>query len=382
MAFFISKRKFLSQSATAFTALQAPWVWGQADDIKLGLSAPLSGPSSDISHRFLSGASLYFDKTNAQGGVQGRRIKLISLDDGYQPERCAANAERLIHTEGVLALFGFFGTATTQAALPSITKSSSMLFAPLTGAESLRNPFISNIWHVRASYYEEAESLIAQLTQVGIDRIAVVHQEDAFGAEGLEGVRRALSRRGLALAGVAGIPRNSTQAASAVDSLKNTRPSGLVLLLNQAPASAFISAWRKQSLAHKTTALRTISVVDTNGLHESLGETGAGLGISQVVPFPYDARKAPVAAEYVEAAQGSKVPVSFAGMEGFIAAKALTYILRKVPGRPDRDRLLDTMKTIGSLDLGGFPLQFGPRQNCGSNFVELVALKGKQGFIR
>lgn len=382
MVFSASKRKLLSQSVTTFAALQAPWVWGQADDIKLGLSAPLSGPSSDISHRFLSGASLYFDRVNAQGGAQGRRIRLISLDDGYQPERCAANTEHLLHTEGVLALFGFFGTATTQAALPGITKSSSMLFAPLTGAESLRNPFIPNIWHIRASYYEEAESLIAQMTQVGIDRIAVVHQEDAFGTEGLEGVRRSLARRGLALAGVAGVPRNSTQVASAVDALKNTQPSGLVLLLTQASASAFIAAWRQQSLAHKATALRTISVVDANGLRESLGETGAGLGISQVVPFPYDARKAPVAAEYVDAAQNRKVPVSFAGLEGFIAAKALTAILHKVPGRPDRDRLLDTMKTIGSLDLGGFPLQFGPRQNSGSNFVELVAFKGKQGFIR
>lgn len=382
MVFSASKRKLLSQSVTTFAALQAPWVWGQADDIKLGLSAPLSGPSSDISHRFISGASLCFDKTNAQGGVQGRRIKLLSHDDGYQPERCAANAQRLLNNEGVLALFGFYGTATTQAALPVISKSSAMLFAPLTGAESLRNPFIPNLWHIRASYYEETESLVEQLTQVGIDRIAVVHQQDAFGTEGLEGVRRALSRRGLSLARVAGVPRNSTQVAAAVDALKATQPSGLVLLLTQASASAFIGAWRQQSLAHKTTALRTISVVDANGLRESLGEAGAGLGISQVVPFPYDARRAPVAAEYVEVAHENKVPVSFVGMEGYIAAKALTAVLRKMPGRPDRDRLMDTMKSVGALDMGGFPLQFGPRQNSGSNFVELVAFKGKQGFIR
>ena len=85
---------------------------------------------------------------------------------------------------------------------------------------------------------------------------------------------------------------------------------------------------------------------------------------------------------YVEVAHENKVPVSFVGMEGYIAAKALTAVLRKMPGRPDRDRLMDTMKSVGALDMGGFPLQFGPRQNSGSNFVELVAFKGKQGFIR
>lgn len=377
-----NRRTALTQILASATAMHAPWVHAQSEEIKLGLSAPLSGPSADISHRFISGATLCFDKTNAQGGVHGRKVRLISLDDGYQPERCADNAQRLIQTEGVHALFGFFGTATTQAALPLISKAGVILFSPLTGAESLRNPFSPNIWHTRASYYEETEALVTQLTQVGMDRIAAVHQNDAFGLEGLEGIRRALSRRGLALAGTAEVARNSTGVAGAVESLKGIQPSAIILVLTQASAAAFIRAWRQPSQAHKTTALRTLSVVDANALRDALGEAGAGIGVSQVVPFPYDARKAPVAGEYVDAAHERKSDVSFAGLEGFIAAKALVATLRKNAGKPERDKLIDTMKSMGTLDLGGFPLQFGPRQNSGSNFVELVALKGKQGFIR
>lgn len=377
-----NRRTVLTQLAAASAALHAPWVHAQGEEIRLGLSAALSGPSTDMSHRFISGATLCFDKANAQGGIQGRKVKLISLDDGYQPERCAENAQRLIQTEGVHALFGFIGTATTQAALPVINRSGVLLFSPVTGAESLRNPFSPNIWHTRASYYEETEALVTQLTQVGIDRIAVVHQNDAFGAEGLEGVRRALSRRGLALAGTADVARASAGVAAAVDSLKGIQPSGIILVLTQTSAAAFVRAWRQQSQAHRTTALRALSVVDANALRDALGDAGAGIGISQVVPFPYDARKAPVASEYVDTALDKKSDVSFLGLEGFVAAKALVAMLRRVSGKPERDKLADAMKSMGALDLGGFPLQFGQRQNSGSNFVELVALGGKQGFIR
>lgn len=377
-----SRRQVLLSGLGSAALAAAPHATAQSEDIRIGMSAPLAGPQSIISSRYRAGALLCFEKAHAQGGVGGRKIQLLSLDDAGEPERCAANAHQLIQSDGVVALFGVYGTATTQAALPVLHKAAVALVAPFTGAQALRNPFTPYLWHTRASYHEETEFLIKQLTHVGIQKVAVVYQADAFGSDGLEGVRQALARRNLTLAAAAALPRNSLDVMPAVETLAAANPSGIVIVLPHGPATAFVSTWRRQSLTHQTTALRALSVVDANLLRAALTESGTGVGLSQVVPFPYDARRTPVAAEYVAATQASGQGISFAGLEGFIAAKTLISSLRKVSGKPDRDKLIDAMKNVGNLDLGGFSLQFSGRQNAGSRFVELIALNDRQGFVR
>jgi len=160
--------------------------------IVLGQSAPFSGAAEQLGLQFHLGAQLFFEALNQKGGVNGRRIELKRLDDGYEPDRCAANTRQLI-AEGVFTLFGYIGTPTSVAALPLATEAKVPYFAPFTGAEVLRDPFNRYAIHVRASYFDETAAIVRQTTQVGIKRISVFYQNDAYGKAGLDGVTRALT---------------------------------------------------------------------------------------------------------------------------------------------------------------------------------------------
>lgn len=379
----LSRRKIVLGGAAALLGAPGPsFAQVPGDEIVLGQSAPLSGPAAELGLAFRSGAMAWFNGVNAAGGVGGRKIKLLTLDDGYDPARTVVNTTRLIEAEAAFALFGYIGTPTSKAALPVFGKAGVPFFAPFTGAESLRNPFNPLIWHVRASYYEEAESIVAQLVATGVSRIAVFHQGDAFGNEGIEGVRRALERRGLPLAATGQVERNSVQVAAAVESINQAQPGGIVMISSYAPVAAFVRAYRAKSQANQSAALRAVSFVGANSLALSLGEQGKGVGVSQVVPFPYDARRTPVASGYVNAMSQSGEGVTFVGLEGYIAARTITEALRRTGTRPTRDKFLDAMRSFNDFDLGGFPLSFGPKRNVGSGFVELIAIRGEKSFVR
>lgn len=381
----ITRRSLLKQATRALAvapALAGLRARAQGGALVLGQSAALSGPAAVLGTQFREGALLALDAVNRQGGVAGSPLRLIGRDDGYDPQRAAQNTRQFIEEDQVLALFGYTGTATTRAALPVFGAAQVPLFAPLTGAESLRNPFNPLIWHVRASYFEEAETLVAQLHLAGISRLGVLYQDDAFGLEGLEGVRRALERRGLSPVALASLPRQGTEVEAAVRTLETAQPGGLLLITTPGSTAAFVRQWRGRSLTHKTVALRAFSVADANQLSQALGPQGEGVGLSQVVPYPYDARRSPVAQAYVDASGRAGRPVTFLGLEGFIAIRALVEVLRTLDGRPTRARLVEALRNPPRLDLGGFPLSFGPKQNTGSSFVEVVALRGPQGFMR
>lgn len=160
--------------------------------IVLGQSAPFTGPSAQLGIQFNLGAKLFFDRLNAQGGVGRRTVEIRTMDDGYEPDRCAENTRKLI-ADDVFALFGYIGTPTSLAALPIFTQAKAPFFGPFTGAEALRQPFNRLIFHVRASYYDETAHIVRQLTNLGLKKIAVFYQNDAYGKAGLDGVTKALA---------------------------------------------------------------------------------------------------------------------------------------------------------------------------------------------
>ena len=156
--------------------------------IVLGQSAAFTGPAAQLGVQFNQGAKLFFDQLNAQGGVGKRMVEIRTLDDGYEPDRCKANTEKLIKDE-VFGLIGYVGTPTCMAALPLITEAKIPFFGPFTGAESLREPFSRNVFHVRASYYDETAEIVHQTTAIGIKRLGVFHQNDSYGQAGLDDER-------------------------------------------------------------------------------------------------------------------------------------------------------------------------------------------------
>jgi ABC-type branched-subunit amino acid transport system substrate-binding protein len=166
-------------------------------EILIGQFAAMSGPAAQLGKRMQVGMQAYFTAVNAQGGVNGRAIKLLTRDDGYEPEKAAAAAKALIQEDKVFALAGSVGTPTGLAALPIVTAQQIPLVGMFTGAQALREPFNRYVFHVRSSYFDETERIVQHLTTVGVKRLAVFYQNDAYGKAGLEGVTRALDKRGL-----------------------------------------------------------------------------------------------------------------------------------------------------------------------------------------
>lgn len=351
---------------------------GVADDrIVLGQSAPFSGPAAQLGLQFHLGAQLHFEAVNAKGGVNGRRIELQRLDDGYEPERCAANTRQLIG-QNVFALFGYVGTPTSLAALPLATEAKVPFFAPFTGAQALREPFNRYAVHVRASYFDETAAIVRQVTSVGIRKVAVFHQNDAYGKAGLEGVQRALQAQNLAPVAVGTVERNSTEVAAALKDILATRPEAIVQIGAYKACATFIRLARQQGYAGN---FYNVSFVGTQALSDELGAMAKGVVVSQVMPFPY-APVMPLSGDYLAALKDQRgVAPNYSGMEGFVAARVFTEALSRAGRNLTREAFLGAVDGLQNLNLGGFPVDFGPRKHAGSRFVELTLLT-EDGRVR
>ncbi|WP_439519526.1 ABC transporter substrate-binding protein [Hydrogenophaga sp.] len=345
--------------------------------ILLGQSAPFSGAAEQLGLQFHLGAQLYFEALNQRGGVNGRRIELRRLDDGYEPERCAANTKQLIG-EGVFALFGYIGTPTSVVALPLATEAKVPFFAPFTGAEVLRDPFNRYAIHVRASYYDETASIVRQTTSTGIKKIAVFYQNDAYGKAGLEGVSRALKALNLEPAALGTVERNTVDVAKAVNDIMAQRPEAIVQISAYKSCAAFIREARKRGFVGN---FYNVSFVGTQALLDELGPDAKGVVVSQVMPFPYTPVTG-ISGEYLAAVRAKQGrAANYSGMEGFVAAKVFTEAVDRAGRNLTRDGFISAIQSMRNLDMGGFPVDFGPNKHTGSKFVELTLLT-EDGRIR
>ncbi len=348
--------------------------------IVLGQSAAFSGLAAQLGIQFNQGAKLFFDQLNASGGVGKRMLEIRTLDDGYEPDRCAENTRKLI-ADDVFALFGYVGTPTSLAAVPLFNQAKVPFFAPFTGAESLRQPFNRLIFHVRASYYDETALIVRQLVNLGIKKIAVFHQNDAYGKAGLDGVNKALAEHKLPLAGAAAVERNSVDVAAAVEKLVAAKPDAVVQIAAYGASAAFVRAARKAGFGG---TFYNVSFVGTQALADELGKDGAGVVVSQVVPSPYQPSRQ-ITREFLDAIKkaGDKVQPNYSSMEGFLAARIFTEGLRQAAasGKISRDSFISGMEGLGTQVISGFPVSFGPNDHTASSFVEMSMLTG-DGRVR
>lgn len=342
-------------------------------ELLLGQSAPFSGPSAELGRDYREGALAWFAEVNRRGGIHGRRLRLVSLDDGYEPSRTLGNTRRLIGRDRVFALFGYVGTPTVKAILPLVEQARIPLVAPLTGARLVREPQRPMVFNLRASYQAEIDRIVDDLVRSGRHRIAVLHQEDAFGEDGLRATTVALARHGLRPVAVAGVQRNSTATDAAARQVQRGRPNAVVII-SAYPSSAAFS--RSLQALGSTAQLMNVSFVGTGGLEDELpAGTANGIGVTQVVPFPWD-RRVPVVAEYLRLMrqQQSTPRYGFTSLEGFLAARLLTEALQRAGANPTRQGLVRAFESMGQLDLGGFRISLGPRDHQASDFVDLTFL--------
>jgi branched-chain amino acid transport system substrate-binding protein len=372
----MQRRSALTHLAGSAAALALP-AWAQERRIVLGQSAALSGPAAQLGLQMNRGARIFFERLNAEGGVNGRSIELKAMDDGYEPERCAVNTRTLIDDE-VFALFGYVGTPTSLAALPLVNAAGIPFFGAFTGAEALRDPYSRNVFHVRASYYDETALIVKQLTSLGLKKIAVFRQNDSYGQAGLDGVVRALKAQNLQPAAVGLVERNTVNVAAAVQAIVAARPDAVVQISAYRSCAAFVREARKAGYGG---TFYNVSFVGTQALADELGKDGLGVVVSQVMPFPFSTTTA-ISREYLDAVKraGGDATPNYSSMEGYVCAKVFAEGLRRAGGA-SRDGFISAMDGMTRYDTGGYIVGFGPRNRRGSTFVDLSMLTG-DGKVR
>ena len=362
------------------------------DRVLFGQSAAFSGPAARLGSAMKLGIEAAFYEANQRGGVHGRQLELMSLDDAYEPEDAVVNTTRLIEEEKVFALIGAVGTPTSRSATPVALEAGVPYIAPFTGAEFLRDKevFLDNVVNVRASYYQETEEMVERLQKdLLIDRIAVMYQDDSFGRAGYRGVRRALERRGLEPVAVGLYPRNTTSVKTGLLDLRAGNPQAVVLIGAYKPVAELI-AWARYT--DMEAIFMTVSFVGSNALAEELGDDGEGVYVTQVVPFP-TGRAVPIVDSYLRALSeydsylralpeytGSPDP-GFVSLEGYLAGRLAIAGLQECGREVDRTCFIDSFRQSESIDIDGFQLQYGDRDNQGSESVFLTVI-GEDGAYR
>ena len=369
----------------------------------LGMSAAFSGPSRGLGIELHRGASAYFEHTNRQGGVAGRRIRIRTYDDGYQPDPAVNNTMTLMLDDRVFLLFGYVGTPTVTRVLPMLKKfqdRGTLLFFPFTGAAPQREPPYGDFaFNLRASYAQETAGLVDNFVALGKRRIAVFYQADAYGRSGWSGVRAALARHGETIVGEATY-RRGTKFTSIlrpqVEILRKSGPDAVICIGSYAACAAFARDAVNLGLE---VPMANLSFVGSENLLklllEALPDAGRYTRLlvnSQVVPSYEDvtipavreyrdlmSRYDPQAPEELIKEPYTPFPHSFVSLEGFLDAKLLVEVLRRLGDNPSRQGLEAAVFSIDDFDLGiGERVSFGPGRRQGLHKVYYTVVEGER----
>ena len=366
----------LMSVAVTSTLSAAPGVTDS--EIILGQTAVFEGPTSALGLGMRAGLEACLNQINDAGGIHGRKVKLVTRDDGYEPDRAIANARELINTDKVLLLIGGVGTPTAKVIVPICTEAQVPFVGAFTGASLLRDPFNKYVVNVRASYDQEMERLAQLLIdEKKLTKIACFHQNDAYGQAGLSGIQKALKKRNLELASTGLYERNTVAVKTGLLDVKKGEPQAVVMVGTYKACAEFIKLAKK--LGMNDALFCNISFVGTRALVSELGDAGDGVIISQVVPSP-GGESLPILKEYAAAMKKYQpsLELDWISLEGFLAAKFFCLAAEKTGTDLTRENFLATVDKTGGFDLGGITLKFGPEDHQGLDDVFLTVVKGGQ----
>ncbi len=350
--------------------------------ITFGQSAAFTGPAGELGKEMRLGILAAFEEVNSSGGVHGREVHLIHLDDVYEPDRAVSNTRELIENQKVFAIIGEVGTPTSRAVVNISEEAGVPFIAPFTGAGFLRDSArFKTVINIRASYQQEINEMIERLTQDRrISRIAVLYQNDSFGRVGYNGAINALKIYGLQLIGRSVYPRNTTAVKTALYDLMIKNPEAIIVVGAYDPVATAIQ-W-----AHKVDfkpIFMTISFVGGNALASSLGEQDfPDVYMTQVVP-DFLATNSEVALQYREAISTFRPGESygFGSFEGYLAARVTIEALKQCGREIDRDCFLNKFNQTNEITVGDMDFYFGEFDNQGSDEVFLTQFVSEEGFV-
>jgi len=351
-------------------ALAMPAAWAQGvtpTEILIGQTSSFSGAIGGEVKEQTAGAKLYLDWVNAHGGVHGRKIRLESMDDAFDPKRAAQNARALIG-KGVFALFLTRGTPQNEAILPVLKETGTPLVAPSTGAIVLHEPVNPLVFNVRTRYQTEAEGAIDQLASEGVTRIAIVHVNDSFGKDCLEGFLAGMKQAKLKPVGIFSYDRKKGDTTDAAKMVIATDPQAVVTAGHSKPLAHLVRAIRQAGMSG--VQIVTLSNLSSQSFLNDLGDVKRGVIVMQVFPDPaLMTTRLGVELHHIAADKPDFV-ISHMAMEGFAGAKVLVEGLRRAGRNLTRASFIAAMEGLRDYDLGGIKLSYAHTSHSGLNFVE------------
>lgn len=377
LTYKLSAKAVLLAAFIPFAAIAENGV--STDKVVFGQVAAFEGPASALGIGMRTGIEAAFAEVNSVGGVHGRTLDLITKDDGYEPDRSIAGVQEMVNSGGVFGLIGPVGTPTSKATQPIATDAGVPFIGPFTGAGFLRDAALQNVVNVRATYAAETEAWINYLVDVrGMKNIAILYQDDGFGRVGLAGVTAALEKRGMNLVAEGTYTRNTTAVKSALLTIRKAEPDAVVMVGSYKPVAEFIKLSRRLKFEP---SFVNISFVGSSALAAELGADGAGVIVSQVVPFPWDS-SIPVVAQYHAALKASDPDAEpgFVSLEGYIVGRLAIAALEKAGKEPTRSAFLAAVQSMSAHDLGGAVLGFGPGDNQGMEDVFMTQITADGTF--
>jgi len=346
--------------------------------VVLGQSVPLTGAASEIGLAFAAGAKLYVDAFNNRKNNPGWNFELRQLDDGYEPAKATANAKKLLE-DGADLLFGFVGTASSDAGAAVAKAENAIFFGPFAASDTLRDAAHPYVFHVRPSMADEAFKMVRHCATLAQTRIAVLAEDDTMGRAGLAAVNQAMSELKLPpLVASAFVPVNSDKVDAAVASLFKAQPQAIIQVSLFNSTAAFIRKMRKAGYAG---AFMNFSVVGIDPLFTALGKEIGGVVVSQVVPSPRSSAT-PIVKEYLAAIDNSDQSPSYESLEGFIAAKTLGEAVRRAGKGFDKAKLQASMTGMTDYDVGGFRINLRAGMRDSVRAIDLVTITPDGKIIR
>ncbi|MET3109400.1 branched-chain amino acid transport system substrate-binding protein [Oxalobacteraceae bacterium GrIS 2.11] len=347
-----------------------------AEPIVVGQSAALTGPANMLGTEMARGMNAYFNQVNEHGGVNGRPIKLITLDDGYEPDRTVQNTKTLINDDKVVALVGYVGTPTSVASMPTVAAAGIPFIGAYTGADSLRDGKFGNVFNIRASYNDEALRITKEIDGMGLRTMGIVIQKDAFGDAGLHAITAALQQHpDIKVLWTETVERNSVDVDAAIAKIRSGHVDSVYIVSAYKTESALITKARAAGFVGIFT---TLSFVGTEPLAQLAGASARGVVVPAVMPSPHSEPMS-LSSEYRKAISAgvANPSYSYASMEGYVAARVFVEALRRINGKITPDSITASMHNL-RIDLGGFLVDFTQSNNA-SKWVEttIIGVNGK-----
>ncbi|ARN22150.1 ABC transporter substrate-binding protein [Piscinibacter gummiphilus] len=358
-------------AATGFPAL------AQDNEIRIGQSIHLTGPMAATTSQSLKGQALALDEVNRAGGVNGRPVKLIQLDDQYDAQRCVANVKSLIDTHKVSALFGLANSQAIGATLPLLAERKMPLIGIYSGSPALRVQQHPCLFTTAASFRDEVVQMVRNLVAVQQADLGVVYLDNPFGQLMLPVAEQVIQEHGATLVGKQALEATGANAAEVSKALAANRPKAVLLMAFGPSTVAFVKAARKLI----GVPIYALSITNVAALLQAMGEDARGLAITQTVPYPWRETSG-ITRDFNTAARREQLPVTYEAMLGYVNARVLVEGLKRSGKAPTPEAVIRGFESMSKVDLGGYEVSYGPKKHHGSAFVEITIVGPDGKFIR